>query len=99
MIDVADYDSRNRHGFVSIYIASRYRRRGYGLMALVLLEEYLRDVVGTHQLLALVAYDNEASRALFKAAQYNTCGSLRSYLRRGPHYSDALLFQKLFPAS
>ena len=50
-----------------------------------------------HQLAAQIACDNEASRRLFDRCGFKPCGMLRSWLRRGRHYADAIIVQRLFP--
>lgn len=95
-IDISDFDARNRRGFVGIAVIEDERRKGYGRAALEVLCGYAADVLGMHQLDAQIAYDNEASRALFGACGFRTCGRLRSWLRRGSSYADALLYQRIF---
>ena len=89
--------ARDRHGFVGIAILPESRRRGLGYAALKLLCRYASETVGAHSLAAQVATDNEASRRMFAKAGFHTCGSLRSWIRRGKHYADVLLYQILFP--
>lgn len=96
-IDIADFEPRDRRGFIGIAVLDSERRRGYGGAALRLMCDYASEVLGMHQLAAQVACDNEASRALFTSCGFKSCGCLRSWVRRGRHYSDVLLFQRLFP--
>ena len=49
-----------------------------------------------HQLAAVVAIDNEPSKALFDSAGFVTAGRVRSWLRSANHYTDVLLYQRLF---
>lgn len=95
-IDLCDFSPRDRRAFVGIAIDSGYRRQGFGKAALSLLCEYASTTIGVHSLAALVAADNAASRALFAACGFSTCGRLRSWVRRGSSYIDAQLFQRLF---
>lgn len=95
-VDITDFDPRDRRGFVGIYIVEGARGQGHALEALQLLVSYARDVLGMHQLAAVVGADNEASRRLFAAAGFKTCGCLRSWIRRGRRYGDAVLYQLLF---
>lgn len=94
--DVSDFDARDRRGFVGIFISGPFRRQGYASDALALLSDYCRDTIGMHQLAAVVAADNEASRSLFAKAGFKTCGRLQSWIRRGRHYADAIVYQLLF---
>lgn len=97
-VDISDFDPRDRRGFVGIAISAPYRRKGYARSALGLLCAYAATQLGMHQLAAQVPVDNTASRALFAACGFRTCGMLRSWVRRtGSSYADALIFQRLFP--
>lgn len=95
-IDIFQFDPVNRRAGVGIYIAEEYRHMGYGKEALEILENYVCSTLGIHQLWAQVALDNDASKALFTGCGYKPAGRLRSWLRRGMTYVDALIFQKLF---
>lgn len=95
-VDISDFDAFNGRGFVGIIIDPALRGRGYGRRALDLLCRYAPVSLGMHQLAAVVAVDNDASKALFKTCGFKSSGRLRSWLRRGRTYADALIFQRLF---
>lgn len=95
-VDLCDFSPRDRRAFVGIAIAPEYRRRSFGRAALSLLCAYAAETLGLHSLAASVAADNVASRALFGACGFRTCGRLRSWVRRGKGYTDAQMFQILF---
>lgn len=96
MIDVFDFDPVNRHASVGILIDSCSRRKGYASCALRLLCRYCNEHIGMHTLTAVCAKENESGVALFKACGFDTCGCLRSWVRYGNTYSDAIILQKLF---
>lgn len=96
-VDIADFEPRDRRGFVGIAIAEDCRRRGLGTAALRLMCDFAAVSLGMHQLAAQVAADNEASRRLFEACGFKACGCMRSWLRRGRTYADAMLYQRLMP--
>lgn len=95
-IDLCDFEPRDRRAFVGIALLPHFRGRGFGTEALRLVCDYAKETLGLHQLAAQIAYDNDASHGLFSKCGFRTCGSMRSWLRRGPHYVDALLYQLLF---
>ena len=95
-IDMFDFDPVNRRAGVGIFVDEEFRRMGYAREALEMFEDYVTRTLGMHQLYATVAIDNEASKRLFVARGFKPCGKLRSWLRRGTQYTDALFFQKLF---
>lgn len=95
-VDLYNIDRVNLHAHIGIYICRECRGIGIAKKALLMLEDYCRNTLVLHQLIAQIAVDAEASRALFKAAGYKTCGRIRSYLRRGKSYADVIVVQKLF---
>lgn len=97
VIDISDYNPRDRRGFIGIAVSASFRRRGIGKAALRLLCNYAATEIGIHQLAALVTVDNDASRKLFEGKGFKTCGRLRSWVRTGKQYTDALIYQLLFP--
>lgn len=94
-LDITDFDPRDRHARVGIFVAPGARRSGIATRALALAADYAGRVLGIHTLIALIAIDNDPSRRLFAAAGYRTCGRIRSYLRRGASYCDIILYQAL----
>lgn len=95
-IDISDFEPLSRRGFAGIIIAPEFRHRGYAREALTQLCEYSSVKLGMHQLAAVVAVDNAASVALFKSCGFRSTGRLRSWIRRGKTFADALIFQRLF---
>lgn len=95
MIDLFDFDPLNRRAGVGILLDSAHRGKGYGTATLRLLCDYARIHLGLHQLWAIVSRTNQPSLSLFASAGFKSCGSLRSWIRIGESYSDALFYQRL----
>lgn len=95
-IDLYSFDAVNRRAGVGIYIDEEFRGMGIGKEALRLLCDYVQITLGIHQLWATVAIDNKSSVALFNSAGFKSTGKLRSWIRRGGQYADALILQLLF---
>lgn len=93
MVDLYDVDAINRRAGVGIVIEASMRRRGLAREALNRIADYCATSLGLHQLHAVVAAGNDASRALFAACGYRTAGCLRSWVRVGRRYSDAYIYQ------
>lgn len=94
-LDITDFNPRDHHARLGIFIAPEYRRRGYALRALRLAMAWAASSIGMHSLVALVAADNAPSRSLFASAGFKTCGRMRSMLRRGRSYADIIIYQVL----
>ena len=96
-IDLYDFDPVNRHAFVGILLDNEYRKNGLAQRAVTLLCEYCRVHLGLHSLLAVTAVGNEGGLRLFRSCGFESCGCLRSWIRRGNAYEDAIILQCLFP--
>lgn len=94
-LDITHFDPRHRHARIGIFIAPEFRRHGYARLAIGLAVEYACRSLGIHMLMALVAADNMASRALFSACGFGTSGRVRSYLRLNQSFKDIIIFQKI----
>ena len=95
-VDLFGFDAVNRRSGIGIYIDEDFRKRGYASEALRLIGQYAHETLGIHQLWAIIAVDNNTSIDLFTAAGFKPSGKLRSWIRRGMSYSDALVFQHLY---
>lgn len=94
-IDYFELDTLNRRTGIGLVILEEFRGQGYGSRSLELLAGYLDKELGLHSLWAIVAQDNKASRATFEAARFFSSGNLRSWIRIGGSYADALIYQRL----
>lgn len=94
-VDLFDFDPVNRHVSVGILIDEKYRRKGCGARALNMVCVYVFEQLGVHTLMAVCERDNEAAVELFKSCGFTTAGCLRSWVRRGSSYSDAIILQRL----
>lgn len=96
LIDLCEFNPTDRRASVGIYIAPAHRHNGIATAALALLCDYAAGTLGLHQLFATIALDNVPSKTLFTSAGFRPSGRLRSWIRRGTQYADAIIFQKLF---
>lgn len=94
-VDLFDFDPVNRHASVGIIIDEKYRKKGYGVRALELVCDYCFQHIGMHSLTAVCERENEAAVALFKSVGFTASGCLRSWVRHGNSYADAIILQKL----
>lgn len=94
-VDLTDIDAVNSRAQCGIYISVAFRNRGYGAKALKLICAYADSVLAMHQLWAVIGRENLSSIAVFERCGFNTCGSLRSWIKKRTSFEDALIFQKL----
>lgn len=93
-LDITDFDPSNGRAMIGIAVEEAHQGQGIAKQALAQAINYCRDELGLHQLAAIVPRDNERSLRLFTSAGFKTCGRLRSWLRRGKSYADAMVIQK-----
>ena len=96
-VDLYEFDPVNLRAGVGILIDRAFSGRGYGRRAVSLIERYSASRLGIHQLWAVVPADNLPCRALFDSLDYKINGRLRSWIKVGPTYTDAFLYQHLLP--
>lgn len=94
-VDIFDYDHRARHASVGIYVTPKTRRKNIAKKAIAQIEKELRRKTGMYSLIALVAEDNAASRALFSSAGYSEAGCLKGWLTDGQKRIDAIIYQHI----
>lgn len=95
-VDLCNIDLYNRRAEVGIYIDRTHRGHGYAAEAIELVYRYGKDMLGLHQLYAVVIADNKASCRTFEKAGFMTSGRMRSWVRiDSRHYADVLLYQRL----
>lgn len=77
-VDLYNYDPLNRRAAVGIMVATEYRRQGYALAMLRVLETQYYTAL--HCLYADIAVTNTASFSLFQKAGYTECGHFKDWL-------------------
>jgi diamine N-acetyltransferase len=94
-VDLFEFDPQHRRAGVGIIISPEYRRKGYAIDALRVLERYATEVLRLHQLWCSVGANNVASRRLFLRAGYSECGVRREWILTPDGAEDEILFQKI----
>jgi diamine N-acetyltransferase len=94
LIDLFDYDPRNRRAGVGILIKDKTdRSQGFGAEALELLIQYSFSHLNLHQLFANIAVENEPSLALFANFGFEQIGIKKQWNLVKGKYHDEALFQ------
>lgn len=81
VIDLYDFDIRNSRAGVGILIDTKYRNKGYASQALRIINEYVFDFLGLHQLYAHILESNKTSIHLFENAGYRKTGTLTDWVQ------------------
>jgi len=96
LIDLFDFDPRNRRAGVGIVIASKEDRdQGTGTEALKLLCDYAFETLDLNQVYAYVGEQNEASIHVFSKLGFIKAGILNDWIRYGNEFRKVLVFQKI----
>ena len=94
IVDLCTFDPRHNRAEVGVVVRKEFRRHGIGRKALYLLEQHSFNLLGIHQLYALVREDNAASISLFEACGYEKSGCLKDWYRSGDGFRNVFVFQK-----
>lgn len=94
VIDLYEISSQHRTAKIGLYILPACRHKGYGLIALRLMEDYCYRILNLRSLCADIAEDNKKSCNLFLKAGYFKAGELKNWLLSGHNTFSVLIYQK-----
>ncbi len=94
MIDVFDFDFKNRRAGIGVLVKEiENRQKGYAKEALQLLTNYCFTHLDLHQLYCNISEDNTASISLFKNQGFKEIGLKKDWNFLKGHYKNEYLFQ------
>lgn len=94
-IDLYDFDALNSRCGVGIYIDSDWRKNGYAMHALRLLQDYVFNFLKINQLYAVIPVSNKSSTHLFQSAEFSKSGVLKQWISYQNRHEDAIIVQKI----
>jgi len=96
LIDVFDFDPKNRRAGIGIVIANpENRNKGVGAEALDLLCDYAFSVLDLHQLYANILEENTNSIHLFEKLGFERIGVKKEWIRTSSGFKNEIMFQKI----
>lgn len=96
LIDVFDFDPKNRRAGIGIVIANpENRNKGMGAEALDLLCDYAFSVLDLHQLYANILEENTSSIHLFEKLGFESIGVKKEWIRTSKGFKNEIMFQKI----
>ncbi|MCR9262796.1 MAG: GNAT family N-acetyltransferase [Flavobacteriaceae bacterium] len=96
LIDVFDFDPKNRRAGIGIVIANpENRNKGVGAEALNLLCDYAFSVLDLHQLYANILEENTNSIHLFEKLGFERIGVKKEWIRTSSGFKNEIMFQKI----
>tara|TARA_R110000868_G_scaffold4211_16_gene26828 strand:- start:17982 stop:18506 length:525 start_codon:yes stop_codon:yes gene_type:complete len=97
LIDLFDFDPKNRRAGIGIVIASQQSRNlGYGAEALELLCGYSKVTLELHQLYCNILDDNKPSIHLFEKLGFTKVGVKKDWIASNGKFKNEILYQKIF---
>lgn len=94
IVDLFEISAHDRTAWVGIYVRPGFRKQGYALEMLGVLENYARSVLNLRSLAAKVVDGNTASRRLFEAGGYDFRGTLHGWIELNGQRLDLMFYQK-----
>ncbi|ADV47368.1 GCN5-related N-acetyltransferase [Cellulophaga algicola DSM 14237] len=97
LIDLFDFDPKNRKAGVGVIIASeKHRNNGFAAEALELLCGYSRVTLEMHQIYCNILEDNHASIHLFESLGFEKIGIKKDWISSKGKFKNEILYQKIF---
>ncbi len=92
-VDLFDFDPNHKRAGIGILIDDPFRRKGFGMEAILLLIEYSFNTLNLHQLFCNIEQNNYESISLFTKAGFKSCGIKKDWLFRDGKWCDEMMFQ------
>lgn len=96
LIDLTNYSAIDARAEIGITLLQKFRGKGWGEKALLLIESYAKKQLRIHSLHAYVSPNNLPSYQLFKKSGYKTIATLPDWCFKEGKYEDIALFMKIF---
>ena len=95
LADLCNFDAIHLRAEISLALLPEFQSLGIGEAAVKCLEEYAVRL-NLHQLYAVIAETNLPAMRLFQRLNYQKGAHLRDWLRQGPDFINAFIWQKMF---
>lgn len=95
LIDLFDFDPVSHRAGIGIVIDKKYRKKGYALESIKLIEDISKNNLQIHQLYVNVGIDNKISLDLFNKLGYIEIGIKKDWNYINGKYTDEVSFQKI----
>src|SRR5690606_33574271 len=95
LIDIFDFDPKNRRASLGIVICSNHRGRGYASEAVDLICNYAIEFLNLHQLYVNIGATNEQSIGLFQKLGFVFCGEKKDWNFHNGRFTDEKMFQRI----
>lgn len=93
MIDLFDFDPKNKRAGIGLLIHPNYQNKGFASEALSILVQYAFKHLDLHQVFANITTDNLKSISLFEKHQFKKIGIKKDWTYFNGKFKDELLYQ------
>lgn len=93
LVDLFNFSPRNRRAELGIAITKEAQGKGIAQEAIKEIMAYARDIVGIHQIYAIVPSSNLASQKMLLNIGFQRHAVLKDWLMHDSKYEDALFMQ------
>lgn len=94
-IDVSQIDFFHKRAEMGVFIDKHYQQKGFAVMAIQLLLEYLFSFLDLEQVYCHVPKNNISSQKMLLKTGFVCVGEKKHWIRKGNEFEDVLFFQKL----
>lgn len=94
IVDLYDFSAIHHRAGVGLLIRECYRKQGFGVQAIALLETYVKAHLHLHQLHACFSEDNLPSKKLFEKMGFQKAGVKKDWIFHSGGYHHVLFYQK-----
>lgn len=93
LIDLFNFSPQHNRAELGVVVTEQARGRGIAQKAIEQVTVYARDIVGLHQIYAIVPVTNSASIAMLERQHFKTGLCLKDWLKVADKYEDAYIMQ------
>lgn len=93
LIDLFNFSPYHHRAELGIALLREVQGRGIAQQAIAAIEDYARNIVGLHQIYAIVEASNTRSVAMLERYGFRCTNELKDWIRMGEKYENALLMQ------
>ncbi len=95
MVDLYNFSAMHHRAGVGLLIRKHYRKQGFGVQAIALLEAYVKAHLQLHQLYVCFSEDNLPSKKLFEKMGFQKAGVKKDWIFHSGGYHHVLFYQKI----
>lgn len=93
LVDLFDFDFKNKRVGLGISIVPQFQRQGVGKQAIIMMIDYVFDFLMLHQIYVNILTNNKPSLQLFQALGFNMIGVKKDWILHEHQWYDEAFLQ------